>query len=107
MNVIKGMSIFWILYGIAGLFGYQIIPSRFSGHSWTRAYIRSQGLAWILLGVPYFLLSFVLPSFFPDLVDSSGIVSILIIALGMPAFVYSLFADRKYKALLKKEQSNT
>ena len=104
MNVIKGMSIFWILYGIAGLFGFLNIPSKFKGYSWTKEYIRSQGITWILLGVPYFVLSFVLPAYLPNMDSRNSTVAIVIIALGMPAFIYSMVIDRKYKALIKKER---
>ena len=107
MNVIKGMSIFWILYGIAGLFGFMNIPPKFKGYSWTKEYIRRQGIAWILLGVPYFILSFVLPAYLPNLVGHNRTVTIAIIALGIPAFTYSMIIDRKYKALIRKEQNNT
>ena len=107
MNVIKGMSIFWILYGIAGLFGYLNIPSKFKGYSWTKEYIRRQGITWILLGFPYLVLSFVLPAYFPNLDRHNSTVTIVIIALGMPSFIYSMMIDRKYKALIKKEQGET
>ena len=103
MNVVKGMSIFWILYGIAGLFGFQNIPAKFKGYSWTKDYIRRCAIGWLLLGVPYFLLSFVVPCFFSEL--PVRMTSVLIIALGMPALMYSIAVDRKYKALLKKEQT--
>ena len=107
MNVIKGMSIFWILYGIAGLFGFQNIPSKFKGYSWTKEYIQRQGITWILLGFPYLVLSFVLPAYFPNLDRHNATVTIVIIALGMPAFIYSMMIDRKYKALIKNEQGET
>ena len=105
MNVVKGMSIFWILYGIAGLFGFRNIPDKFRGYAWTKDYMHRQAFSWILLGVPYFLLSFVVPVYFPGL--TGRMTSLLIVALGMPAFFYSVWVDRKYKALLKKEQTET
>ena len=103
MNVVMYMSLFWTLYGIAGLLGFQNIPAKFKGHSWTEEYTRKQGLTWLLLGLPYFILSLVITRFFPKL-DHSGIVYAAILLLGLPAFVYSLRVDRVYKARLKKEQ---
>ena len=36
MNVLLFMSVFWILYGIAGLLGFQNIPAKYKEHSWTK-----------------------------------------------------------------------
>ena len=44
MNALLFMSVFWIIYGIAGIVGYQNIPSKYKGHSWTKDYIRCQGI---------------------------------------------------------------
>ena len=53
MNGLLFMSIFWIGYGILGLLGIQNIPSKYKGHSWTKGYIRKQGITWLLVGVPW------------------------------------------------------
>ena len=42
MKVLLFMSVFWTLYGISGLFGYQNIPKKFEGYGWTKEYIRLQ-----------------------------------------------------------------
>ena len=102
MNVVMYMSLFWTLYGIAGLLGFQNIPAKFKGHSWTEEYTRKQGLTWLLLGLPYLILSLVITRFFPEL-DNRGIAYAAIIILGLPAFGYSVWLDRVYKARLKKE----
>ena len=39
MDVLLIMSIFWIGYGILGIFGIQNIPAKYKGHSWTKDYI--------------------------------------------------------------------
>ena len=100
MNVVKFMSIFWMIYGVVGVFGFQIIPYKFQGHSWTKEYTRKQGITWILLGIPYFLLSIMAPNG----LASNKMTYIAIIVAGIPSFIYSILIDRKYKALLKKEQ---
>ena len=106
MNVLMYMSLFWTLYGIAGLLGFQNIPAKFKGHSWTEEYTRKQGLTWLLLGLPYFLLSLVITRYFPEM-DNRSITYAAIILLGLPAFVYSVWLDRVYKARLKKELEQT
>ena len=52
MNVILIMSAFWVIYGIAGILGFQIIRSEYRGHRWTKTYVRLLGVSWLLLGVP-------------------------------------------------------
>ena len=103
MNVVMYMSLFWTLYGIAGLLGFQNIPAKFKGHSWTEEYTRKQGLTWLLLGLPYLILSLVITRFFPELDGRHSVTSVAIIILGLPAFGYSVWLDRVYKARLKKE----
>ena len=104
MRVVMGMSIFWMLYGIAGLLGFQNIPAKFKGHSWTEEYTRKQGLTWLLLGIPEFLLTVIITNFFPALIAPNPITQIAIVVLGMPSLIYSILLDRKYRALLKKAQ---
>ena len=101
MNVVKWMSVFWTVYGLAGVFGYQNIPAKFRGYSWTKSYIRSQGIAWLMLGIPYFIFSLVHS---PEQRGLTWGAAIAILILGMPSFIYALLADRRYKALLKEDK---
>lgn len=38
MDVTLFLNIIWIIYGIAGLLGYQNIPKKYKGYSWTVQY---------------------------------------------------------------------
>ena len=51
MDVILMLSTFWVIYGIAGILGFQIIRSEYRGHRWTKTYVRLLGVSWLLLGV--------------------------------------------------------
>lgn len=95
-----GISLFWICYGIVGICGFQFaIPSKFKHQAWTKSYIRFQGIAWLLLGVPWLLVSLFVPhhgNFFWTLA-----------LCPIPSLVYSLLGERKYSRLLKKEDTDT
>ena len=45
MNVILIMSAFWVIYGIAGILGFQVIRSEYKGHDWTKTYVRLLGVS--------------------------------------------------------------
>lgn len=97
MNIIFVMSIFWIIYGIAGILGFQVIPKKFKEKDWTKSYIRKQGLSWIILGAPWLILYLIINDKTMDIFAAT----ILFIVCAIPSFVYTIILDRKYKAMLK------
>lgn len=103
MYVQLTLSIFWIFYGILGLFGIQHIPNRYKGHSWTKEYIRKQGITWLLVGVPWLVFYFVRKFAIPHIEIRSGIVCLILIALSLPSLIATVIWERKYKALLSVE----
>ena len=103
MQIVMYMSIFWILYGIAGLFGIQNIPSKYKGYSWTKEYIRSQGISWLLIGVPWFILYLVYTFCLIEMNIDRGVIVLLIILLAVPSIIYTFKWDKKYRDLLAKE----
>lgn len=106
MNVILVMSVFWIGYGIVGLIGFQNIPAKYKGHSWTKAYIRSQGLNWLILGLPWFGFYLVRTFLLAELDITTGISVVILLLLSIPALIVSIVLEKKYKAMLATEQSN-
>ena len=103
MNVLLVMSIFWIGYGILGLFGIQNISAKYKGHSWTKEYIRKQGITWLLVGVPWFSFYLIRTFAIPDVDLNAGIQLLILIALSLPALVTTFIWERKYNALLAAE----
>ena len=104
MQVMMFMSIFWILYGIAGLFGIQHIPAKYKGYSWTKKYIRHQGISWLMIGVPWFVL-YLIYTFCTAYQNISDIIIILIaIMLAIPSIIYTIIWTIKFDNLLSKEQ---
>ena len=103
MNGLLVMSIFWIGYGIFGLFGIQNIPAKYKGHSWTKEYIRKQGITWLIVGVPWLAFYLVRTLLIPNADLNTGIEVLILIALSLPALITTIIWEKKYKALLAAE----
>ena len=103
MYVLLFMSVFWILYGIAGLLGFQNIPAKYKGHSWTKDYIRSQGLNWLILGLPWFGFYLVRTFLLAEAAITSGMSVVILLLLSIPALILSVIYEKKYKAMLAAE----
>ena len=100
MGTILVIGIIWTLYGLAGLFGIQKIPSKFKDKSWTKHYIRYQGISGLLLGIPWIVLDVITE----DKGFGMPVMLFLILACSLPGFVYTVILDRRYTAKLKLEQ---
>lgn len=96
MDMIFAFGIVWTVYGLIGLLGFQVAtPRKFKGRSWTMKYICTQGLSWILLGVPWIILAY-----FANGKEVEFYVKIIaLLVCSLPALAYSIFTNRKYKAL--------
>ncbi len=103
MNVLLFMSVFWILYGIAGLLGFQNIPAKYKGYSWTKDYTRSQGLTWLILGLPWFGFYLVRTFLLAEADITTGLSIVILLLLSIPAVVVSIVYEKKYKAMLAAE----
>lgn len=88
-----GISAFWIVYGVLGVLGFQRIPEKYKYKSWTPDYIRMCGIADLLLGGGWIILSFVLRAVSLPLLQEMG----LVLLFALPAVGYALYADRKTK----------
>ena len=95
MNVFLYLGAFWTLYGIAGLCGYQRIPERCRNQSWTKQYIRSSGISWLMLGIPWMLLYAAGRIWVPHW----GVVIGLVLGFSLPSIVFSFYMQRKYKVM--------
>ena len=99
MGVILGLGIFWTIYGVAGIFGFQVIDEKYRNHDWTAGYIRYRGRSWLMLGIPMLILCL--------LARSREInplaMCLLILLCGIPAVVYTIINDRKYDRMRREE----
>ena len=91
MNVILIMSAFWVIYGIAGILGFQII----------RSDVRLLGASWLLLGVTWLLFDRIAVHTAANI--GTGLLCIILLALAMPSIVFTFFIDKKYRNILKNE----
>ena len=101
MKVLLFMSVFWTLYGIAGLFGFQNIPKKFKGYSWTKEYIHHQGISWLMLGVPLLVLYWVVNHFIPEKDINAELLVIVMLVLASPSVWYTFVWEKKYEKMLK------
>lgn len=93
-------GIAYIIEGIFGLFGYQlIVPSKYDGFAWTKKYIQGNGVSRILLGVPWLILFF---TSVEEQFNIETLVSILIIA-SLPSLAFDIWHSIKFKKILKRE----
>ena len=88
VNVILIMSAFWVIYGIAGILGFQVIRSEYRGHDWTKTYVRLLGASWLVHTAANI---------------GTGLLCIILLALAMPSIVFTFFIDKKYRNILKNE----
>ena len=101
MDVILILSTFWVIYGIVGILGFQIIRSEYRGHRWTKTYVRLLGVSWLLLGVPWLLFDRI--AVYTAANIGTGLLCIILLALAMPSIVLTFFIDKKYRNILKNE----
>ena len=101
MKVLLFMSVFWTLYGIAGLFGYQNIPKKFKGYSWTKEYIRLQGITWLMLGVPLLMLYLIVNHLIPEDNLNAELLVFSMLVLASPSVVFTYKWEKKYEKMLK------
>ena len=94
------LGAFWVIYGILGFFGVQRLPERCKGKSWTESYMRSCGVAYILMGLPWLVFGVV--TYNMKLHFLVGALTMLILAI--PAVIYGLVVDRKYKPMMDSDQ---
>lgn len=102
MKVILWLGIFWTCYGIVGILGIQCISPKYKNKVWTKQYIRSCGISWLMIGVPWILLYAVTLHYNM----TWAITALLIVILSTPSIIFSIYIEKKYKAKLIAEGEN-
>ena len=95
LNVVLLLGVFWTIYGLIGVIGFQVVPKRYRHKSWTRKYARLRGAGWIMIGVPWVLIygmavGLSLPRF---------VMVLLFVLAAIPSLVYTLIIEKKYETL--------
>lgn len=101
MYIIINLGIFYVAYGVLGLFGVQVIPHKYQNKRWSRQYKRSRGIGWLLIGIPWCILYFVMTFAAKKANIKTGITCLLLMICSLPGLIYDLINDRKYNAMLK------
>ncbi len=90
------ISLFWTAYGILGVLGLQVaIPKKFRGQPWTKAYIRKQGLSWVMLGVPFLVIALLWST-----AEFWAALPVMV-ACAVPSLLYSRMIDKEYTKMLQ------
>lgn len=94
MDSVLFMSIFWIIYGILGIFfGIQVIPKKYKGSPYEREYKKNRGISWILLGIPYLIIDILAVN---TSMERNQVVMLLIVC-SIPSLVFDFWSQRKYQ----------
>lgn len=105
-NTLFTFGIFYVLYGIAGILGFQFIPSKYRGHSWSRDYKRCRGISWLMLGLPWLVLAMVEAYVYPDARMPAGLFAAVLVAISLPSVIYAFRMEGKFQGLLDRETEN-
>ena len=103
MDTLLIMGIFWTVYGIAGLLGFQFIHPRYRGHSWTPDYLRRRGLSYLLIGIPWLILHLVRTYCFVETQINKTTFAVILIAISLPGMIYSFIMETKFSEKAEKE----
>lgn len=96
MSVLLYLGIFWVFYGIVGLFGWQRINPKYKGHDWTKDYVRCMGISWLMIGIPAVIFDRVFAAGY-----NSAPMFLLMLICMMPSIVYTIVIEKKYNGKLK------
>lgn len=99
MKILLIMSLFWVCYGILGIFGIQNIPNRMKNTEYEKEYKKFAGTGWLLIGIPWFVVWLVTHN-----KNVTAIYLIIILAVcAIPSMVYTHIGEKKYRRLLEKK----
>ena len=102
MDFLRLLAFGYFLYGVVGLFGFQIIPEAHRHRPWTKAYNRWQAVSWILTALPLLVYSFYFSS--GQCIVSLGKRIGLLLLLFVPTIIFEVILSRKFSRLLKEEK---
>ena len=99
MNVLLYLGIFWTLYGLAGLLGWQRINNKYKGYDWTKKYIRCLGISWLMLGIPCLIFSRLYEAGY-----NTRSMFVLMCFCMLPSLIFTIVVEKKFNAKIKDTQ---
>ena len=99
MNVLLYLGIFWTLYGLAGLLGWQRINNKYKGYDWTKKYIRCLGISWLMLGIPCLIFSRLYEAGY-----NTRSMFVLMCVCMLPSLIFTIAVEKKFNAKIKDTQ---
>ena len=99
MEVLFMMGVFYLGYGILGLFWKMNITEKFKCHEWTKNYSREIAISQFILAITWLVLSYV----FGKIEIGYGMMFLVIVLSALPSLIYVIIIEHKYRKLLKKK----
>ena len=99
MNVLLYLGIFWTIYGLAGLLGWQRINNKYKGYDWTKKYIRCLGISWLMLGIPCLIFSRLYEAGY-----NTRSMFVLMCFCMLPSLIFTIVVEKKFNAKIKDTQ---
>ena len=96
MNVLLYLGIFWTIYGLAGLLGWQRINNKYKGYDWTKKYIRCLGISWLMLGIPCLIFSRLYEAGY-----NTRSMFVLMCFCMLPSLIFTIVVEKKFNAKIK------
>lgn len=96
MNVLLYLGIFWTIYGLAGLLGWQRINNKYKGYDWTKKYIRCLGISWLMLGIPCLIFSRLYEAGY-----NTRSMFVLMCFCMLPSLIFTIVVEKKFNAKSK------
>ena len=87
------VSIFFIIYGILGLFGIQVISQKYKNTKVEKEYKKNVGVHWIITGVLWLFINLIEP--YMHFVESNRLNFIILAVL--PGVIYLRMKEKKFK----------
>lgn len=93
------LGIFYMIYGVAGILGFQYIPQKYRNRSWTGEFIRSRGIFFLITGALWIFV-YIIDSF--HRMNWITLAAVLIL-FSAPPMIYAVRTEKKYKLRLAEE----
>lgn len=93
------LGIAWVVYGVLSIIGRGNVPYIYRNHSWTNQYKKEKGIGFVILGASWSLLYM----FMKGREVSLLISVVLMLAVALPALIYSINVEKKYKSKLNEK----
>lgn len=91
---ILGLGVIWLIYGIACLFGFKVLPHKYEEMTWFAKYRKCNAISYIVAGILFIISSVISETLITSIVLNFIAVSFICI--------WILWYERKFKNMYDK-----